>query len=196
LRQTNPDGSDKVVSYTGMDGWNKRKWKRISPEPELGDSRCKSPAIVPSIEGLDLVVSAILEERPPQPNNDLALVDSHVPVESSASTVEENPQHVSLAPEAFPTDEKADPAASTDKLVTTSEIRKGLGSSIILSSSPEADTQSEHPDQIYPLVACTHPVSTAEPTESIKTSLTPSLSMPPLLPPILMRTSNSHFPTR
>ena len=35
--------------------------------------------------------SAILEEHSPQPNNDMALVDSHLPVESSASTVEENP---------------------------------------------------------------------------------------------------------
>jgi hypothetical protein len=38
-----------------------------------------------------------------QPNNDMALVHSHLPVESSASTVEENPQHVSPAPEPFPT---------------------------------------------------------------------------------------------
>jgi hypothetical protein len=31
--------------------------------------------------------SVMLEEHSPQPNNDMALVDSHLPVESSACTV-------------------------------------------------------------------------------------------------------------
>jgi hypothetical protein len=113
--------------------------------------------------------SAILEEHSPQPNNDLALVDSHLPVESSASTVEENPQHVSPAPEPFPTDEKA---VSTNELVTTSEeTATGSASSIILSSSPEA--QPECLDQTCPLVACTHSVGTVEPADS---TLSPNAS--------------------
>jgi len=48
--------------------------------------------------------SAILEEHSPQLNNDMALVDSYLPVESSVSTAEENPQHISSAPKTFPTD--------------------------------------------------------------------------------------------
>jgi hypothetical protein len=113
--------------------------------------------------------SAILEEHSPQPNNDLALVDSQLPVESSASTVEENPQHVSPAPEPFPTDEKA---VSTNELVTTSEeTATGSASSIILSSSPEA--QPECLDQTCPLVACTHSVGTVEPADS---TLSPNAS--------------------
>jgi hypothetical protein len=102
----------------------------------------------------------------------MALVNSHLPVESSASTVEENPQHVSLAPEPFPTDEKADLAVSTDELVTTSGATTGSVNSI-LSSSPEADTQPKYLDQTCPLVACTHPVSTVEPTNS---TLSPNAS--------------------
>jgi hypothetical protein len=46
------------------------------------------------------------------------------------------------------TDEKADLAASTDELMTTSEeTTTGSASSIILTSSPETDTQLECLDQ-------------------------------------------------
>jgi len=55
-RQTNPDGSETVVSYAGMDGPNKRKRKQRSSEAQSEESRCKSPSIVPSIEGLGLAV--------------------------------------------------------------------------------------------------------------------------------------------
>ncbi|KAH7356433.1 hypothetical protein BKA65DRAFT_474254 [Rhexocercosporidium sp. MPI-PUGE-AT-0058] len=139
----------------------------LSDDPDHSTSR--------RISGLEEIPSppesAILEEHSPQPNNDLALFDSHMPVESSASTVEENPQHVSPVPEPFTTDEKA---VSTNELVTTpEEITTGSASSIISSSSPEADTQPECPDQTYPLVACTHPVSTVDPTDS---TLSPNAS--------------------
>jgi len=63
-RQTNPDGSDNVVSYAGMDGPNKRKRKRRSSEAQSEDSRCKSPSIVPSIEGLG-PAGAVDESRQP-----------------------------------------------------------------------------------------------------------------------------------
>jgi hypothetical protein len=71
-----------------------------------------------------------------------------------------------------PTDEKADPAAFTDAL-TASETATGSASSIVLNSSPEADTQPERLDQTCPLVACTHPVSTVEPTDG---TLSPNAS--------------------
>jgi hypothetical protein len=58
-------------------------------------------------------------------------------------------------PDPFPTDEKADPAVSTNKLVTTSRAATGSASSIILSSSPEADTQPEYLGQTCPPVGCT-----------------------------------------
>jgi len=51
-----------------------------------------------------------------QSSNNIAL-DCHLPVESSTSTVKENPQRVSPAPELFPTDEKVDPTISTTELV-------------------------------------------------------------------------------
>ena len=78
-----------------------------------------------------------------------------------------------LAPETFLTDGKGDPAVSTDELVTTSDTATGSASSIILSSSPEADIPPECLDQTCPLMACTHPVSTVEPTES---TLSPNAS--------------------
>ena len=109
----------------------------------------------------------------PQLNNDVALVNSHLPVESLASTVKENPKHVSPAPEPFLTNEKADPAVSTNKLVTTPETTTGSASSIILSLSPEADAQPEYLDQTCPLVACTHLISTVEPADS---TLSPNAS--------------------
>ncbi|CZR52920.1 uncharacterized protein PAC_02797 [Phialocephala subalpina] len=58
------------------------------------------------------------------------------------------------------------PVVSTDELVTTSGAATESASSIILSSLPEADTQLECLDQTCPLVACTNPVSTVEPTDS------------------------------
>ncbi|KAF8850019.1 hypothetical protein BDZ45DRAFT_680080 [Acephala macrosclerotiorum] len=157
-------------SYSGMMTRSSSRTKKVSSDdPDHSTSRGTS--------GLEEIPSTpestILEEHSPQPNNDIALVDSHLPVESSASTVKENPQHVSPAPELFPTDEKADPAVSTDELVTTSGAATGSASSIILNPSPEADTQPECQYQTCPLVACTHPVSTVEPTDS---TLSPNAS--------------------
>ncbi|CZR66405.1 uncharacterized protein PAC_16306 [Phialocephala subalpina] len=117
------------------------------------DSRTDTTTVLPHPKAPP---SVILEENSPQPCNNTAPVDIHLPVKRPVSTAEENPQHVSLAPETFPADEKADPVVSTDELVTTSETATGLASSI-LSSSSEADTQLEFLDQTCPLVACTHP---------------------------------------
>ncbi|PMD61947.1 uncharacterized protein K444DRAFT_662122 [Hyaloscypha bicolor E] len=134
---------------------------RVSDDLNHSATTSTSPGEIPSPPQ-----SVMLEEHSPPPNNDMALVDSHLPVESSASIVEENLQHVSPAPEPFPTDEKADLAVSTNELVTTSGAATGSASSITLISLPEADTQPECLDQTCPLVACTHPVSTVESTDS------------------------------
>jgi hypothetical protein len=69
----------------------------------------------------------------------VALINSYLLVKSSASTIKENPQYVSPAPEPFRTNEKADPVISTNELVTILGAITGLASSIILSSLSEAD---------------------------------------------------------
>jgi hypothetical protein len=81
----------------------------------------------------------------------MALADSRLLVQGSVSTAEENPEHVSLAPETFPTHDIAYPAVSADELATPSEAATGPASSI-LASLLETDT---------------HPVSLVEPTDSM-----------------------------
>jgi hypothetical protein len=100
----------------------------------------------------------------------MALTHSHLLVKSSASTGEENSQKVSPAPETFPTHEEAYPTFSTDELATLSETATRSASSIIFSSSPEADTEPGGLNQTCPPVACAHPVSTFEPTDSTLSS--------------------------
>jgi hypothetical protein len=78
----------------------------------------------------------------------------------------ENPQHASPAPETSPTYERAYPAVSANKLATPSEPVTEPSSSFIVGSSPETDTQRESFDQACLPAACTHPVSTADPTDS------------------------------
>ncbi|KAH8757113.1 hypothetical protein BGZ57DRAFT_996748 [Hyaloscypha finlandica] len=136
-----PEKRPRPDSYTGMTTRSSSRTNKVSSPRRRGGSRQnssqkKSESLSLSDEMPSPPESTILEEHSPQPNNDLALVNSHLLVESSASTVEENPQHVSPAPEPFPTNEKA---VSTNELVTTSEeTTTGSASSIILSSSPEA----------------------------------------------------------
>ena len=96
----------------------------------------------------------------------MAIVDSHLPAWSPVCAMEENPQHASPAPETSPTYERACPAVSADELATPSEPVAGPSSSFIVGSSPEADTQREGFDQACLPAACTHPVSTADPTDS------------------------------
>jgi hypothetical protein len=117
--------------------------------------------------------SVILEDNSLQPDSNMALADSHLLVKSSVSTAEENPQHVSSAPKTFLTHEKAYPAISTNELATPSETATLSASSITLSSSPEVDTQPEGLNQTCSPVACTHLVSTVEPTDS---TLSPNAS--------------------
>ncbi|KAH8751824.1 hypothetical protein BGZ57DRAFT_860746 [Hyaloscypha finlandica] len=152
-----PHQRPRPESYTGVMARSSSRTKKISSLRRRGGSRQNS-----SQEKID---SLNLSDDPghststsTQPSNDMAL-GCHLPVESSASTTEENPQRVSSAPEPLPTDEKADPAISTDELVTTSGAATGSASSIILSSSPEADTRPEDLGQTCPPVACTHPVA-------------------------------------
>ena len=61
--------------------------------------------------------------------------------------------------------ERACPAVSADELATRPEAVTGPSSSFILGSS-EADTQREGFDQACLPAACTHLVSTADPTDS------------------------------
>ena len=96
----------------------------------------------------------------------MAIVDSDLPARSSVRTKEENPQHASPAPETPPTYESACPAVSANELATPSEAVTGPSSSFIVGSSPEADTQRDGFDQACLSAACTHPVSTADPTDS------------------------------
>ena len=107
----------------------------------------------------------IPEEHSPQPNNDMALVGTHLPVKSSASTAKENPQHVSPAPETFPADEKAYPDLSPDALATPKTLI-ALASSIVLSLSPEVNTEPEDIEQTHPPIACAYSVSTVKPADS------------------------------
>jgi hypothetical protein len=55
----------------------------------------------------------------------MTLADDYLLAGRSASTVEENPQHVSSASETAPTDEMADPVVSTDELVDPLETATG-----------------------------------------------------------------------
>jgi hypothetical protein len=66
--------------------------------------------------------SVTLEEHSLQPDDNMALADSHLPVKSSVSTAEENPQHVPPAPEMFPTHKKAYPVFSTDEQIPLAGI--------------------------------------------------------------------------
>jgi hypothetical protein len=91
----------------------------------------------------------------------MTLADNYLLAGMSASTVEENPQHVSSAPETVPTDERADPAVSTDEFVTPLETATGQASSVILGSLPATDPQSKASSP----VTYTNPVSTVETTD-------------------------------
>merc|ERR1712144_136400 len=101
--------------------------------------------------------SVMPEEHSPQLNNNMAIVNSPV------GTIEENPQHGSPAPDTSSIYGRACPAVSADEPATPSEPPS---SSFILGSPPEADTQREGFHQACPPAACTHPVSTANPTDS------------------------------
>jgi len=79
------------------------------------------------------------EEHSPQLNNNMAIINSHLPARSPVYIIEENPQHVSLAPKTSPTYERACPTISTNKLATPLEAVIGPSSSFILGSLPEAD---------------------------------------------------------
>jgi len=107
--------------------------------------------------------SVMPEEHSPQLNNNMAIVNSHLPVSSPVGTIEENPQHGSPAPDTSSIYGRACPAVSADEPATPSEPPS---SSFILGSPPEADTQREGFHQACPPAACTHPVSTANPTDS------------------------------
>jgi hypothetical protein len=96
----------------------------------------------------------------------MALADSRLPVQGSVSTADENPEHVSPAPETFPTHDIVYPAVSANELATPSEAATGPASSI-LASPLETDTQPEGLSQTSPSVAWTHPVSPVEPTDSM-----------------------------
>jgi hypothetical protein len=110
--------------------------------------------------------SAMPEAHSLQLNNNMAIVDSHLPARSPVCTIEENPQHVSPAPKTSPAYERVCSAVSADELATPPEAVTGPSSSFILGSSPEADTQRKGFDQACLPAACTHPVSTADPTDS------------------------------
>jgi hypothetical protein len=78
-----------------MDGPNKRKRKRRSSEAQSEDSRCKSPSIVPSIEGLDLVVSVDESRQPVEISAQRSLsqsldmaVEGHAAPEDDTSTLD------------------------------------------------------------------------------------------------------------
>ncbi|PVH71241.1 hypothetical protein DL98DRAFT_597090, partial [Cadophora sp. DSE1049] len=107
--------------------------------------------------------SVMSEEHSPQLNNNMAIVNSHLPVSSPVGTIEENPQHASPDPDTSPIYGRACPAVSADEPATPSEPPS---SSFILGSSPEADTRREGFHQACPPAACTNPVSTANPTDS------------------------------
>ncbi|KAH6700671.1 hypothetical protein BKA61DRAFT_620952, partial [Leptodontidium sp. MPI-SDFR-AT-0119] len=106
------------------------------------------------------------EEHSTQLNNHMAIVNSHLPARSPVGTIEENPQHVSPAPDTSPTDGRACPAVSADELATPSEPVTGPSSSFSLGSSPEADTQREGFTQACLPAAYTHPVGTTNHTDS------------------------------
>jgi hypothetical protein len=91
----------------------------------------------------------------------VTLADNHLPAERSPSTVEENPQHVSSAPETVPTDERADPAVFTDEFVTPLETATWQARSIVLGSLPATDPQSRASSPVI----YTNPVITAEATD-------------------------------
>jgi hypothetical protein len=97
----------------------------------------------------------------------MAFANSHLLVKSLASTTKENPQNVLLALETFLTYKKANPTFFTNELATLSKTAIGLASSIIFSSSPKADTQLGSLNYTCPPIACIHPVSTFEPTNSM-----------------------------
>jgi hypothetical protein len=109
--------------------------------------------------------SVILEEHSPQVNNDMAIVDSHLPAKRSVCTIEDNLQHALPAPQTSLTYE-TDLAVSVADLATPPEGVTGLANSFILGSSPEADTQREGLNQTCLPVARTPPVSPADPTDS------------------------------
>jgi len=77
-----------------MDGPNKRKRKRRSSEAQSEDSRCKSPSIVPSIEGLDPAGAVdesrqpveISARRPLSQSPDMAVEDRAAPEDESPVT--------------------------------------------------------------------------------------------------------------
>ncbi|KAG9229916.1 hypothetical protein BJ875DRAFT_521667 [Amylocarpus encephaloides] len=110
--------------------------------------------------------SAIPEEHSPQLNDNMAIVDSHLPARSPVCTMEEKAQRASQAPETSPTYERACPTVSADELATPSEPITGPSSSFIVGSSHEADTERQGFDQACLPAAYTRPVSTADPTDS------------------------------
>ena len=77
--------------------------------------------------------SVMPEEHSPQLNNNMAIVNSHLPVSSPVGTIEENPQHGSPAPDTSSIYGRACPAVSADEPATPSEPPS---SSFILGSSP------------------------------------------------------------
>ncbi|KAG4438634.1 hypothetical protein IFR05_005878 [Cadophora sp. M221] len=113
--------------------------------------------------GLSTPESVMPEEHSPQLNNNMAIVNSHLPVSSPVGTIEENPQHASPAPDTSSIYERACPAVSADESATSSEPPSSF---FILGSPPEADTQREGFHQACPPASCTHLVSTANPTDS------------------------------
>ena len=85
----------------------------------------------------------------------MALINSHLPVRSPVGTREESTACVASS--------RYGPNLFADKPATLSEPPS---SSLILGSSPEADTQREGFHQACLPAACPHPVSTANPTDS------------------------------
>ncbi|PVH70493.1 hypothetical protein DL98DRAFT_577855, partial [Cadophora sp. DSE1049] len=179
-----PEKRPRPGSYAGMAGRSSRRAKRGSSR-QRRRSRHSSQEIdslglsddlnqnatasqgLSSPEGvLSTPESVKPKEHSTQLNNHIAIVNSHLPARGPVGTIEENPQHVSPAPDTSPTDGKACPAVSADKLATPSEPVTRPSSSFSLGSSPEADTQREGFTQACLPATYTHPVSTANHTDS------------------------------
>jgi hypothetical protein len=128
----------------------------LSDDPDHSTSPgASSPEELPSTPE-----SAALEEQSPQTDNGMTLADNYPPARSS--------------------DEKADPALSTDELLAALETATEQASSKIPASLSATDTQSEGLKQACSPVNYTHSVSTVEPTDDSLSpggnALTPEMS--------------------
>jgi hypothetical protein len=115
----------------------------IFHDDPTSNSASRADEILPNPE------PATLEEQSPQLNNDMTLADNYLPAGRSASTVEENPQHVSSAPETVPTDKRADPAVSTDEFVSVASSVYAVNTAVFSPNNTYGSTTSNQKYVLY-----------------------------------------------